>query len=810
MTPPGKSLLKIFTGIVLILLLVFGSVAGYFLLNKEKVIRAVVQQLNQKLQVPVEVNTIDVSLRHFPQLSIVFTDVKCKEATVEASDYLFAAKRVYFNFSLTDVLFSRYYINEIQLEKGEITIKFFENGTHNFQIFKEDSSTDETPFNIDKLSVKDIVFRYSDFREKIFLTQTIHQALIHSKFGKKNLHTGSWIATNISFKFEDFHLEEEIQHKADFDISIDKENTLLALKNSSIDGISYTLNYTANNTNKEVKFSVPEQKFFSSNIVRTLVYRITSDFQLKNDKTTVNILGKSNGEKWKFSGDFSTAIKHFNYRNGKYNAEQILCDGNFDFENKEKYTVALKSLSVKQGAATCTGNVYTSKEKNKTLYGGNLSLSTTPSDLAVLAGISHLTGSGILKADLEFKHQIKASATKDKARIIPEKFSCTLVSDNLTLNYGFNNIFLPSIHWHISDERMVLKQHSEINGRKLYADLLVSGFTNWLLKDEMLSAEGSVFIDHYDENFWKSDLKEPNTPGPLSLIQSLKLKLDLEIGKYIADQLVCEQIKVSVVKYTEDYINIENLQMNVLGGSVIFKGRLATQNSTALPILLNGTAELNKIDLSRLLQSFNDFDQHELTHKNLYGKLSGTIQFSIPIDGKFDPDFRKINAQSNVRVTNGRLYNFAPIEALSRFADIEELKDIRFEELTNKLVIENQMIHIPQFSVRSNALDLILEGTHTFDNEVDYKVGLNLSDIVYQKRKRKTSINELIFEEDRDGAKLWIRISGNITSPKITPIKAELISQKTTIFRNSKAQSQDSIPGKKPIRTPYRFEWDEQ
>jgi predicted transport protein len=209
------------------------------------------------------------------------------------------------------------------------------------------------------------------------------------------------------------------------------------------------------------------------------------------------------------------------------------------------------------------------------------------------------------------------------------------------------------------------------------------------------------------------------------------------------------------------------------------------------------------------LQSFNDFDQHELTHKNLYGKLSGTIQFSIPIDGKFDPDFRKINAQSNVRVTNGRLYNFAPIEALSRFADIEELRDIRFEELTNKLVIENQMIHIPQFSVRSNALDLILEGTHTFDNEVDYKVGLNLSDIVYQKRKRKTSINELIFEEDQDGAKLWIRISGNITSPKITPIKAELISQKTTIFRNSKAQSQDSIPSKKPSKTPYRFEWDE-
>lgn len=810
MTTVGKSLLKISTGLVLLFFLLTAAVAGYFLLNKDKVIRAVIQQLNQKLQVPVEVNTIEVSLKHFPQLSIVFTDVKCNEVTKEAAERLFVAQRIYFNFSLSDVLFSRYSIKEIQLENGEITIKFFENGTNNFQIFKDDSSTSNSPFNIDLLSVKEIVLRYSDFREKIYLTQKIHHALIHLKFGEKNIHSGSWDATNISVKSSDLNFDQEIRHKAEFDILMDKENTLLTLKKITIDGISFALTYSSNPRGKEVEVSAKDQKLFSSNIATIAGKSFFNGLQLKNDKTTATVIGKYNKNKWRFSGNFSTSLKHLSLQNGIYNAEQIFCLGNFDFQNKENYTLILQNLSVKQGSTNLTGNARIHKENKTEIYEGNLSIIGTPAELAALAGISDLTGNGVIKADLEFRQQRKVPLRKETVRIVPEKFTCSINSDNLTLIYGTNRISLPFINWHINNEKLVLKQQAEINGRKLYADLLVSGISNWLLSEnEMLTAEGSIYIDQYDENFWKTNQVQTKTPDTFSILYPLKLKLAIEIEKYIANQLVCEQIRASVVKSKKDLLDIENLQMNLLGGTVDFKGHLSIQGSMIQPVILSGTAELKKIDLSRLLQSFNDFDQQELTHKHLYGKLSGNVQFTIPFDENFEADFRKIKATSNVKVTNGRLHNFAPIEALGRFVDLEELKDIRFEELTNKLVIENQLILIPQFVVRSNALDLILEGTHTFDNEIDYKIGLNLGDILYQKRKKKKSINELIFEEDQDGAKLWIRISGNIETPKITPIKAELISQKPSIIRNSKSENQDTLIGKKPIKSPYKFEWDE-
>ena len=74
-----------------------------------------------------------------------------------------------------------------------------------------------------------------------------------------------------------------------------------------------------------------------------------------------------------------------------------------------------------------------------------------------------------------------------------------------------------------------------------------------------------------------------------------------------------------------------------------------------------------------------------------------------------------------IKIKNGRLKDFEPAKNLSRFADVNELKDLNFSTLSNTIEIKNNTIFIPKMNITTNALSLTLSGSHKFDNYIDYR-----------------------------------------------------------------------------------------
>src|SRR5690606_27430116 len=95
-----------------------------------------------------------------------------------------------------------------------------------------------------------------------------------------------------------------------------------------------------------------------------------------------------------------------------------------------------------------------------------------------------------------------------------------------------------------------------------------------------------------------------------------------------------------------------------------------------------------------------------------------------------------LKAQGNILVENGELINFQPMLALSRFIDVKDLQHLRFSTIENKIEIKNQMVYIPGMDIQSNALNLTLSGTHQFNNIIDYRIRMLLSDLLYRNSKR--------------------------------------------------------------------------
>lgn len=789
-------------GIALVLLA--GGVSLYFYYQKDKVIQAVIRQLNDHLAVPIEVYKVDVSFRHFPRLAVVFTQVRCRESTVQNPELLLKVENLYIKFSLIDVVFGRYYINEIGLENGYTHIKFFEDGSNNFTIFKTDTTSATTsPIDIEKLHLTNLQVTWSDFRDKMFTSQQVFSSVLSTSFRDSVRIKGYWTAQNMYVRTPDFIFEDQIFHNATCDVLVSDNFSSFSLHNAAIDKAKFWLDFKRENTNDYLQVEVQNQKIFSNPSIQKIASEYLPDFTVKNDHVSAKINAIKSAEKWAITSTFNGNFQKVILAKSDVQIDELKVKGSARYESTG-FEIKLSELTGRSASTEVTGTLVIQKQKS-TLIDGNLVVTGEPNGLARLAGLGQtVSGQGAVTAQVQFRYRAEDAPGKRKSIVLPEKFECVLRSDRLNLQIEDNAVVIPALQLTVDKQGFNFQQRLSVNDRNVNADLQIRGLATWLVDSTaFVDVKGSLEIDAYDENFWKSSATPSSSP--LAALDRMRLDMQIEIGTYTVKQLKCTDIKAKVLK-TDKNLAFTPITMNLFGGTMEFEGSLL---STAVGYNLSGKTQLRRIDLSQLMLGFNNFEQQTLTHKNLQGKLSGSVQFSLPLAADLDPYVRQIMADLDLKVYNGRLIDFEPMEALGRFADVDELKDIRFDELTNRLKIENQVIRIPQFEIRSNALNLILEGTHSFDNAIDYKVGLSLSDVLYQKRKHSRSLNDLVFEEDENGARIWIRISGTTDQPKITPIKAELVRSRNLLFTKTKEEPVDSSQSKKPSKSPFKFEWDE-
>ena len=125
---------------------------------------------------------------------------------------------------------------------------------------------------------------------------------------------------------------------------------------------------------------------------------------------------------------------------------------------------------------------------------------------------------------------------------------------------------------------------------------------------------------------------------------------------------------------------------------------------------------------------------------------------------------------------------------LSNYVNLEELKNVKFATLENKVRIENKKIIIPEMDINSSALSVHISGHHSFDNIMNFKVRLLLSDLLGKKSRRKSNINVDNFSIDETGkTTIQLNMKGPIDDPKISLDKIKI---RTDVFNEIKKESQ--------------------
>jgi hypothetical protein len=230
---------------------------------------------------------------------------------------------------------------------------------------------------------------------------------------------------------------------------------------------------------------------------------------------------------------------------------------------------------------------------------------------------------------------------------------------------------------------------------------------------------------------------------------------EIRIGKFNASEMKCD------LAYANKVLNINKFNIKYIDGNISGNALISQQDDSCL--VVNCASELSRIDIQQLFNSCNNFGQDFIRDENLRGKLDGKVNFNASWDNQLHFIPSGLTARADVEIFNGELLKFDPMLSLSKYINVDELKNIKFKTLRNTITISDQKIRIPEMLIVSSAFEITLSGIHSFDYSFDYRLRVALSDVLFNKAKRKKKEMEdyLVMENNVDETIIPISIIGN-------------------------------------------------
>ncbi|RZS93982.1 AsmA-like C-terminal region-containing protein [Aquimarina brevivitae] len=289
---------------------------------------------------------------------------------------------------------------------------------------------------------------------------------------------------------------------------------------------------------------------------------------------------------------------------------------------------------------------------------------------------------------------------------------------------------------HYEDEHVVIKDfHGEIGKTNFNVDLnYYLGKKPEIRKRDNYLALNANYID-FDALFnftmdppksntsvtdTTADVKEHAEAFNIYELPFTDMEFDVAVDHFIYHRIDLQRIKAKLRTTPNHYIYIDTLHMDAAGGSVQLSGYF--NGSDPKHIYMKPNLVMQNVDLDKLLFKFENFGQDHLVSENLQGKLTTTIKGNIRVYPDMVPDLDQSTIDMDVKVLQGSLKNYDPMQALSDYMGDKNLQHIRFDTLQNSLAIDKGKIRIPAMTIESTIGHMELSGTHDSDQNIDYFV----------------------------------------------------------------------------------------
>lgn len=763
--------LKIFLIVLLVIFSIGASVFIYVYQNIDQLKKYAITEVNTFLKAELTAENIDVKIWNtFPKVSLALNEVRLSDP-LQSNHSLLLAKHVYLGFDVYDILKENYRINFIELDSGTIQLYSDAAGRSNFDIIKDNTSEPNTKkpfsFELKKLSLLRMQVSFTNAANGFKVNSYLNEANFSGKFSDekfnlsialdglaKEVNTGALaIIQDKSISMETELAVNQIQQKYELIKGDFKLNKLV---------LALTGWVQTGKKQDQINLEFKAKTLSIQDLLSTLPIQMPASIKEYQSKGDVffegSVIGISSPtKKPKIALNFGVNNGSLLEPTTKMQLQNISLKGSFSNGSSGRMEEArfdIPNFSASLPGSQIAGSLSVNNLQNPLValqLNGN-------ADLASLNAFFHWEDVSSLLGSASFGLNLTGQKTNDtwNWKSAENTGNVSMQISELKVSY------LTKPLQNMKVDVLVKGGDLQLNQLKLTidkSDMAITGNIprfmdiffqeNNLVQANLQLQSNYLNIAHlliYDS----SDPREANEKPINYLIQAKVFANQLVYEKFVATQckgnLTCKP----------NYISFQETSLQTAKGSFAGSGEFFESDKQ---FILNSKSDCKGIDLGELLLAFDNFGQQEVTHKNLFGSLSASAEYRIVWDQNMNFLPEKLVMIAEMSLKNGSLVQYQPLQSLSKFIDVNELNNIKFSELKNTFTIKNKLLTIPAMDIKSNACNLQIAGNHSFENILDYRLKVSLSELLAKKRKAKPSEFD---EEDTKtrGINLYLSIKG--------------------------------------------------
>ena len=764
--------------------------------------KAVVEALNEQLEVRVDVHSVHFSgLQSFPHLGIKFLNVRISESTPVYKQSLLSASEITLEFNPLNLLRGQNEIDRIEFNNGAARIFLGEDGQSNFEIIKSgEDGENQSDFELDlkKVVLKNFNCMYlgnereqsvnfhtnlatfsGKFSKDRFVMKSEGDALFdHLMLDHQNYISGKYckfdVDLEIDQKINAYHINKADIELDDLELRIDGD-ILMAGDIPDLDvrvqGRNMDIQSLLSLLPNDQRFALRDLQSTGLITLKGSVKGRLEDAKIPDVDVQFNL-----SDVGIFMPDKEFDIRHLAL-NGILN--------NTTESGQLAMSIDMSQLRMPHSDISGTfviGDLekpvlnYATKGKLDLRDIEGLARSEVP-DLQKLFGQIRFNLVGSM--DLSNDQNSILSGTKTNGDLeIDELIFAHKDHDKLEHLYLKTRI--------LGDKLSNLEFKGELMNNQLLFKGEIDHWQTYLSSENRLNVKGSLASQNFNLNrLLGQEMDEtPDTDDQsevdLDFGIDLELKVDADIFEW--DQLRTRALTGDLI-WQGGSVSLSDIRFEAWSGKTEGKAYI---RPTEYGYEMTAIVKAKEVSIEEFFTDFDNFGQTEFTPEILKGSLTSKMDMRISFDRFFNVIEDSIQALADLVISNGMLKNYQAMESLSAFVQLKELMEIQFETLQNTVEIKNRTVFIPQMSIRNNALNVELGGSHTFDNYMDYKLKIRVTELLAGKSGwARRKLEQQLEDEQGGGLSAYLTMTG---TPEDLKIKYDVKSVKQVVGKEIKKE----------------------
>jgi hypothetical protein len=755
----------------------------------------------------------------FPSITVRFSDLLVSPSPGydrsqfegEGNDTLLYVSSLSLTAHLPSLLTGTIAVRSITVRDGNLNVLTDDRGKINYEIFSPDDKGGGKNLKLNSITAKNIETLYADKESKLRIAGRIKESALSGEI----MGSGIFLTVSATADISSLGLSGKTVNNipAEAVIRLRKTENSLSIAKGVIDlaGLNFGVDGTVNYSSGTLDMSIEGRKINISDLVSRLPEKWKKATSGLNPDGLIDLTCVLTGAYGK-RGSPHFEIKYSLSRGRLSNISSGLNVNNLSFSgsvtngklnDSRTFVFAVDTLATSFGQAYFTGSFRLSN-----LVKPDIRLSLTGDlifdDLKKLIKTDFIKSqqgsirgsiklSGILPDNVRFS-AADLPALHPRAAFFFNDFGGSLGASGLSFSNVNGSV---TVNEHLNTEGF----RFSYRGQNFTVSTEMQNFIAWLAgRPERMNITGDIFADRFITTEFTGNESDTTTQegGGFNIFPD-DITMDVRLT---ADSIFSKGFRASNFKSTLTYrpyiMTFSNMSARGLDGNLTGELLIGKQNSGSY--ISKGKLEVADIEINDAFRSFNNFGQEFIVSNNLRGRLTGNVTLLAPLNESFDITENAVVAEAHMSILNGRLIEFEPAQNLSRFLDIDELKNISFSKLENDIFIRNGSVSVPKMLINSSAGNFTVYGSHAFLGDYSYHVRVLLSEVLSRQAREKNRSAAALEQVKVDG-------SGKAT----VPLKIVCVNGVVTVGYDL-GQAQDEIKAniaeeKKTLKTILNEEY---